>query len=681
MTDPIPLPRGRHLLVVELCTLALTVALVPVCAMADETSEIARRHLYSHRKALGLSEAEVADLVVADQYVSRHTGITHVVLQQRLDGIEVLAALVNVTISGDGTVLGTGNRLVPDVFSAATSRSAVLSPHEAVVIAAAERRVPLPSHLPALGDGSAEGREIVFDPSGATRRNPAARLVYLPLEDGSVRLAWLVGLRETSGNNHWQVRVDAVSGEVLAVSNLVGHLVPPGTEVEEYREGHPAADPMPAPGGQSKLLRPDSYKAYPVPMESPMHLIPPLPDDPPLSEDHRTTIVNPASSASPFGWHDTDGVSGEEYTITRGNNVYAYQDSNASNSPMGDDPDGGPALEFIEPIDLTQEPSTYQPASVIDLFFWTNIAHDVFHGYGFDEPAGNFQENNYGNGGAGSDFLIAEAQDGGATCDVRMTIQADGLKPRMEMFICDLASPSRDGGLDHGVVLWAYGWGMAQRLAGGPGTVFCLDNSEAMLVGWNDYIGLWTTIENGDAGTDSRGFGTYLLGEASTGSGLRLAPYSTDMAVNDYTYADVGSVSVPHGVGFVWAIMVWDMTWDLIDEYGFDPDLYTGTGGNNLAMQLVIDGLKLQPCSPGFVDGRDAILLADQILTAGANQCTIWKSFARRGLGFSASQGSSNSVGDETEAFDMHPACPAIFADGFESGDTSAWSTTVGEAP
>ena len=55
--------------------------------------------------------------------------------------------------------------------------------------------------------------------------------------------------------------------------------------------------------------------------------------------------------------------------------------------------------------------------------------------------------------------------------------------------------------------------------------------------------------------------------------------------------------------------MLWDLTWAFIDEYGFDPDLTNGNGGNNKVMQLVIDGLKLAPCNAGFVEMRDAILL------------------------------------------------------------------------
>jgi extracellular elastinolytic metalloproteinase len=59
--------------------------------------------------------------------------------------------------------------------------------------------------------------------------------------------------------------------------------------------------------------------------------------------------------------------------------------------------------------------------------------------------------------------------------------------------------------------------------------------------------------------------------------------------------------------------------------------------GNTLAMQLILDGLKLQPCRPSFFDARDAIIQADQIRTGGANTCLIWKAFAERGLGQDAS--------------------------------------------
>lgn len=58
--------------------------------------------------------------------------------------------------------------------------------------------------------------------------------------------------------------------------------------------------------------------------------------------------------------------------------------------------------------------------------------------------------------------------------------------------------------------------------------------------------------------------------------------------------------------------------------------------GNTLAVQLILDGMKLQPCRPNFLDARDAILAADHALTGGENYCTILGAFTKRGAGLNA---------------------------------------------
>ena len=214
----------------------------------------------------------------------------------------------------------------------------------------------------------------------------------------------------------------------------------------------------------------------------------------------------------------------------------------------------------------------------------------------------------------------------------------------------------RDSGLENTVAAHEYGHGISSRLAGGRMTVGCLSHNENMAEGWSDWFGLMVTIKEGDQGSDKRGIGTYVLGEPITGDGIRRYPYSTDMNINPETYDDIKTAGF-HGVGAVGAQMLWEMTWNLIEEYGFDPDFHNGTGGNNIAMQLVIDGLKLQRCAPGFVDVRDAILEADELANDGVNKCLIWSAFAKRGLGFSADQGSRFDTTDGVEAFDLPPAC------------------------
>lgn len=221
-----------------------------------------------------------------------------------------------------------------------------------------------------------------------------------------------------------------------------------------------------------------------------------------------------------------------------------------------------------------------------------------------------------------------------------------------------------DGSFDNGVVIHEYVHGLSIRLTGGSSTSNCLSNEEQMGEGWSDWFSIMLTMNMDAANPVYRPMGTFASDQTTDGNGIRPLPYDTSFAVNDYTYADLGNneIAVPHGVGFIWSTMLWDLSWAFIDQYGYDADVVNGEGGNNIALQLITDGLKLQSCEPGFVDGRDAILMADELTHGGANKCLIWRVFARRGLGYSASQGSSNSVTDGTAAFDLPPACMNVTA-------------------
>jgi extracellular elastinolytic metalloproteinase len=297
-----------------------------------------------------------------------------------------------------------------------------------------------------------------------------------------------------------------------------------------------------------------------------------------------------------------------------------------------------------------------------------NRLHDVTYRYGFTEAAGNFQANNYGKGGAGGDAVNAEAQDSADINNANFAAPPDGQAPRMQMYVWNIAQPTplRDGDFDNAMIAHEYGHGVSTRLTGGPANSGCLSNAEAPAEGWSDFFAYMFTMPSGTEPQAGRGVGTYAWGEGPEGDGLRQQRYSTSLTINDFTYESVktqllnnGSVHV-HGVGEIWAEMLWEMTWALIDEHGYNADLMTGDAGNNLAMQLVMDGLKLQPCSPGFVDARDAIIAADELTNDGANECLLWGAFAKRGLGYSASQGQSSSITDGTEAFDISPHCQGL---------------------
>ncbi len=110
------------------------------------------------------------------------------------------------------------------------------------------------------------------------------------------------------------------------------------------------------------------------------------------------------------------------------------------------------------------------------------------------------------------------------------------------------------------------------------------------------------TLSPEDIGIDPRGFATYLFDEGPNGDGIRPFMYTTDMNINSLTYDSIKEYNALHHVGSVWGNILWELTWILIDEYGYDENIYNFTGdvnkdaGNVMAMAIVTEALKLQPC-------------------------------------------------------------------------------------
>ena len=290
---------------------------------------------------------------------------------------------------------------------------------------------------------------------------------------------------------------------------------------------------------------------------------------------------------------------------------------------------------------MTTDPTSYTSAAVANLFYWTNIVHDVQYLYGFDEAAGNFQFDNFGLAGLGGDAVCAEAQDGSGIDNANFTTTPDGAPPKIQMFLWDFTFPRRDGDLDAGIVVHEYGHGISTRLVGGPSTVGCLSNFQQPGEGLSDWWSLVYTARPGVSGADPRGIGTYVVGSPPGPLGIRTQAYSTDPAVNTHTYESIAGMAIPHGVGEVWGQAAWEAYWMLVNLHGFDANLYDpmGGAGNQRMMLYVNEGLKNTACSPTFTDVRDGIIQAAIDNYGGEDVCFLWEAFANFGLGEDAVSG------------------------------------------
>ncbi|MBX2828629.1 MAG: T9SS-dependent M36 family metallopeptidase [Flavobacteriaceae bacterium] len=776
----------------------LTVAV----AGAQDYAGVIKSHLSSNSAIHGLTAQDVESISILSHGTSQSMNVENVYVNQQHNGIDVFNSTSSFAIRNGQVVYAAAPSFQANLASRINTTTPSLDPETAINRAANQLQISAPTSLELL---DVEGNTYLYSGGGISSLNIPVKLVYQPMEDNTVRLAWDLSIYLLGGSHYYNVRVDALNGQLLDTMDLVVSCDFGPGEHSHSGEGHTESILFKSEAAEASMEMADvgQYRVFPLPFRNPDH----------HGTSNGELVADPDdATASPFGWHDTDGTDGAEFTITRGNIVGAQEDTNG-NDGTGFAPDGGASLIFDFDYSLPAQPDEFQSAAITNLFYWNNIIHDVCYYYGFDEENGNFQEDNYGNPGAGSDSVNADAQDGSGLNNATFGTPPDGSNPRMTMFLwnslitgdiltinegplagphegvaagfgapipvpaltedivvvidddsgasedpndaCDVITngadlagkiailnrgscefgtkalnaqnagaiavivkyiptdggavypfemaPGADGGsvtipaflvpeavgdaiiadinsngplngtidgtnvggfvdgdLDNEIIIHEYAHGVSNRLTGGPSNVSCLNNQEQMGEGWSDYLALVMTMLPGDTGADIRGLASYA---SQNPAGIRPTAYSTDTAINGATYGDIGGLSIPHGVGYVWATMLWDMTWALVDEYGFDPDIYNGTGGNNIALQLVMDGMKLQVCSPGFVNGRDAILEADMLANAGANQCLIWEVFAARGLGFSADQGTAGSSSDGTEAFDLPAECGAGVGD------------------
>ncbi|MEI6574685.1 MAG: T9SS-dependent M36 family metallopeptidase [Bacteroidota bacterium] len=763
--------------------------LIVLTLNAQDTQPIVQGYLNNNKDKWELSRADVSDWVISDQNTDKESGITHVYLHQQSSGIRIFNA-VSVAALRHNKVFSFSNRFCSNVSAKVNTRKPVISAQQSIIAAA--RHLGLSAkQTPVLQSRDKVKHVWIFSAPDIAQKPLKVELVYQKVGN-KLRLAYDVSFAVIASSDWWNIRIDAVSGDFLEKNNWTTHCsfpLPGDNGIAFTGENTHSADnsasmqPSFLPQSPAAV---ESYRVFPFPLEAPTF-------------GSRQLLTNPADAlASPYGWLDTNGVAGPEYTITRGNNVFAYTDTLANDIPQYS-PNAGASLSFDFPLNMSQSPSVNKAANVTNLFYLNNRVHDVLFHHGFNAAAGNFQANNYNEGGLGQDYVLAEAQDGAGTNNANFGTPPDGQSGRMQMYLwsstanagftvnspasiagsytgsgmssfgtvnstpitsnvilvndntspasdaCDpilnaaaiigkialidrgsctfvakvqaaeavgaiaviiinniagapftmggtgtstipsfmisladgntiknilnsggsvnvtipvVAPPvAIDGSLDNGIVSHEYGHGLSTRLSGGPSNSNCLFNAENGSEGWSDWLALIMTIEPGDAGTNSRPVGTFALDEPVTGPGIRNYPYCTNMAVNPHTYADLAISGEIHDVGEIWASVLWDITWKLIDAQGFTSDWINGAGGNIIAMNLVLEGMKLQPCGPGFLDSRDAILMADSVLYGGSHCCLIWKAFAGRGMGANASQGDPNVTGDETENFDMPSYC------------------------
>lgn len=613
---------------------------------------------------------DVETLVVLGDSPGGSSGLRLLRMQQQVHGLAVFGTEIRAVLDRDRRLWRILGNLVPGVSAALPAdRVRLLAPGAALAALLAADGVALAAADVVATEG--EGGYLKLS-AAAVAGEASARLVWFASAPGRLRAAWSLVV-PGAGEHDWYAVVDALDGKLLWRRNLreQASAHPARFAVYVQADGRTPAD-SPAPQSPSAAL-PGAGSQFPR-----------------IARSTVSMLAVQDIAASPNGWIDDCPGAGDGCNSTRGNNVEACLDRDAtpnvcdasldgSGRPRGNPDAATRERDFLgsAPRDFEYAPAPEagnpnagdpptnpdsQRGALVQAFYVANWFHDRMYALGFDEAAGNYQALNlHGQGGLGGDRIAIDVQNTGSSAGNFSAVPDGAGVGRLQISLFDSPAPDRDGALDSALLLHELTHGMTHRLIGNA-TGLLWDPARSLGEGWSDFYALALLNSNqGDHPDGAYPFGSYatyqlagLVGD-NYFYGFRRFPYSTDNSINPLTWADVDAVTANdadgaiapspmgfgnsgalevHNAGTLWALSLWEVRARIIaDPAGANGDV---ASGNQTMLQLVTDALKLTPANPSFIDARDALFLADCAAYACAHEASLWAGFADRGLGYRA---------------------------------------------
>lgn len=369
-----------------------------------------------------------------------------------------------------------------------------------------------------------------------------------------------------------------------------------------------------------------------------------------------------------YAWDD-DGIETAEYgpqpdaigndffaNATAGKFAFPYDATNTVNEYFQD---AAFSEEVMDPPD-PNDPAIN--AKIVEAFYATNWLHDFFYRAGYDEVAGNPQQDNFGRGGVGGDPLIVHA----GFQNTFTTTNDEGVSPVLDLGLNTRTASKRDLGMDFTVLSHEWGHTLIGRLTGGlmdPTAGMSNVQGLALHEGIADFVGL---LVNFNAGDDPRA--TYTVGAygnldyierrptlppveapADMYFGIRRYPNSLDFAKNPLTLrhlAEAPPTNLPyynwkgrgpllgesHTAGEVFGQALYQCFGSIVDEYPARDFEYV-----RLRMaQYLVAGLAMFPDHPSFLEARNAFLAAIRHGGSLRDYRACRAGFAARGMGVGA---------------------------------------------
>lgn len=632
-------------------------------------TEVLRQFIKENDGLFGVIAAQADQLELTADYKNPEDDLSFVHFKQKINGVPVFRGEVKAGFAKDGEMIRVINNLAPGLSYESVSTD-FRSPAEAV--RAAFRNVSRQMKPEDVQINAAESTDLKSKFGEGDWATTAAK-IYFPTEPGIARAAWRVTVWDAT--DVYMVIVDAETGTMLWRKNA--------TEEQTQSAFYDVYD---NPFAMINVARSPAPKS-PGPIN---------PNTATQGSPRISALVKRIGNEAPYTFNNLGWIT-DGNNSTDGNAVEAGLDRSSPNgvdAPMVGNgfrnfssswnPPTGTANQGDDPL-LPQA----QRGAVIQMFYVMNLYHDELYRLGFTEAAGNFQNNNFGRGGAGNDRISAEAQD--MTPDfgcpnpqqkpclnnANFATVPDGGRGRMQMYLWDGPTPDRDGAADAEIMIHEATHGTSNRLIGDADGLDT-NMSRGLGEGWSDFFALAMLSHPVEPTNGVYSMGGYVTHQAQTGFnsnfyyGIRRFPYAvknftgpnglphnplTFRYLNTNCNTLIGSQFISpnsahprnpvfgqshtvngnpipcdqvHRAGEIWASALWEIRGKFVARLGWKE-------GNRRILKIVTEAMKFSPLNPTFLQARDAVIVAAKFNGELADVADAWEGFRLRGMGANAS--------------------------------------------
>lgn len=182
------------------------------------TLELLRSQILENNPNINFQDLN--ELLISNQTTNQQSGVTNTYVKQYYNGIEIYNAISSIHVYPDGMVQTVNDRFEAYVAARVNSNTPGISSIEAIeYLASEENYLPTSMFKVIEALGTANKQQLISD-GGISREAIPAKLVYFVSDNGQLRLAWNLIIKEKTSNAVWNYRLDVQTNQILDKFNM-----------------------------------------------------------------------------------------------------------------------------------------------------------------------------------------------------------------------------------------------------------------------------------------------------------------------------------------------------------------------------------------------------------------------------------------------------------------------------